>query len=63
MVLTEETQIFLILGILETVTALGFIVHICSFSTAHLSNGTIHSVSQESPSTSPSPSNQKLGLV
>lgn len=67
MILTEETQVFLVLGITETVNLLVFIIHIHSFSVSHVSNDTIHlvihSVSQTSPSPSLSLSNQALGLV
>lgn len=44
MILTEETQVFLVLGITEPVNLLVFIIHICSFSISHVSNDTIHLV-------------------
>lgn len=46
MILTEETQILLLLGIAETANPLVLIVHVCSFCVSHFGNGTIHSLIQ-----------------
>lgn len=66
-ILTEETQIFLLHRITETVNPLVCIIHLFSFYISHVGNKTIclviHSISQDLPSSSPSPSTQTLGLV